>query len=108
MGKFLAISRIVRVNSASSILSAQCSNPQWAFRQSAEEKDDFEGGKMKALSAPQTAMRHHSQRGPTDRGKAAQRHSMRGERIPRNRERKARRLKLFYLGGLESALKTEF
>ena len=33
------------------------------------KEDDFEGGKMKeALLAPQTAMRHHSQRGPEAQG----------------------------------------
>ena len=58
---------------------------------------------MKALlSAPQTAMRHHSQRGPTE-GKAAQ-HSKRGEeRIPRKSEReKSAQTEIFYLEGLES------
>ena len=59
---------------------------------------------MKALlSAPQTAMRHHSQRGPRTAGKAAQ-HSKRGEgRIPRKSEReKSAQTEIFYLEGLES------
>ena len=52
-------------------------------------KDDgFGGGKMKALLAPQTAMRHHSQRGPEAEGGARERGG--GEQIPRNREKETR------------------
>ena len=54
---------------------------------------------MRALLAPQTAMRHHSQRGP----EAAQGGRADSEE---RRERNARGLNFFYLedGGLESAL----
>ena len=61
---------------------------------------------MKALLAPQTAMRHHSQRGPEAAQGARQREGWRADSEER-RERNARAQTefLFYLedGGLESA-----
>ena len=59
---------------------------------------------MKALlSAPQTAMRHHSQRGRPQSTAREEKSGFRGT----EKEGKARRLKLFYLEGLESAFNSE-
>ena len=59
---------------------------------------------MKALSAPQTAMRHHSQRGPRTAGKAAQQERRRAD--SEEQRRKSAQTETFYLEGLESDFST--
>ena len=80
---------------------------QWAFRQSAK-KATLKEGKMKALLAPQTAMRHHSQRGPETAQGGREKEGGRASGF-RGKDRKKRaRTEFFYLedGGLKITLRS--